>query len=99
MGYRRLNREASREFSTLTNPKEAVTKIGLEDKIVGAGKDMFELEQQARVPNLIEHLCDVEKDTSSMQTILLKQKIDNFNKFRIIYHLKLAVSFKIRMET
>lgn len=66
MGYRRLNREAGREFSTLTNPKEAVPKIGLEDKIVGTGKDMFELEQQARVPNPIERLCDVEKDTPAI---------------------------------
>ena len=45
------------------NPKEAVPKIGLEDKIEGAGKDMFELEQQARVPNSNERLCDVEKYT------------------------------------
>ena len=51
LGYRSLNWEAGRVFSTLTKPKEAVPKIGLEDKIVGAEKGMFELEQQARVPN------------------------------------------------
>ena len=32
----------------MTKPKEAVPKIGLEDKVVGARKDMFELEQRAR---------------------------------------------------
>jgi hypothetical protein len=66
LGYRRFNREAGREFSTLTNSKEAVPKIGLEDKIVGAGKDTLELKQQARVPNPIERLCDVEKDTPAI---------------------------------
>jgi hypothetical protein len=60
--YRGFNREAGSEFSTLTNPEEAAPKIGLKDKIVSAGKNMFELEQQARVPNQIECLCDVEND-------------------------------------
>jgi hypothetical protein len=49
MLYRGFNREAGRDF-TLNNTKEEVPKVGLEDKIVGAGKDMTELEQQARVP-------------------------------------------------
>ena len=63
-GYRSLNWEAGSVFST--NPKEAVPKIGLEDKIVGAGKYMFEREQKARVPNPIELLSDIEKDTPAI---------------------------------
>jgi hypothetical protein len=50
-----------------SNGKQAeVPEIGLRDKIVGAGKDMFELEQQAKVPNPIKCLCDVEKDTPAI---------------------------------
>jgi hypothetical protein len=37
-----------REFPTLTNPKGAVLNIGLKGKIIGAGKDMFQLKQQSR---------------------------------------------------
>jgi hypothetical protein len=66
LGYRSLDRKAGREFSTLTNPEETVPQIGLEDKIIGTRKDMLELEQQARVPNSIERLRDVEKDAPAI---------------------------------
>jgi hypothetical protein len=36
--------------STLTYPEEPVLKVGLKDTIKGARKDLFEREQQARVP-------------------------------------------------
>jgi hypothetical protein len=34
--------------------EEHVLKVGLKDKIKGARKDLFELEQLARVPDLIK---------------------------------------------
>ena len=48
LGYRNFDWEAGRVFSTLMNSKEAAPKIEFEDKIVGAGKNMFQLEQQTR---------------------------------------------------
>jgi hypothetical protein len=44
--------------------------IGLKDKIKGARKDLFELEQQARVPDYIKCLNDVKKDTPTILSSL-----------------------------
>jgi hypothetical protein len=54
----------------LTYPEEPVLKVGLKDKIKGARKDLFELEQQARVPDAIKRLSDVKKDTPAILSSL-----------------------------
>jgi hypothetical protein len=46
----------------LTYLEESVFKVGLLDKIKGARKDLFELEQQARMPDSIKCLSDIKKD-------------------------------------
>ena len=50
----------------MTDRRKTVPKIGLEDELVVAGKDLFKFEQLARVPNSIERLRDVKKNPRSI---------------------------------
>jgi hypothetical protein len=62
--------EASTELSALSYSEEPVLKVGLKDKIKVARKDLFELEQQARVSDSIKRLSDVVKDTPAILSSL-----------------------------
>ena len=62
-------------LTTLNNPEEFVLKVGLEDKVKSSRKGLFELKQQVRVPDSIEHLWHIRhsrKDEmlSAMQAIV-----------------------------
>ena len=50
----------------MSYPAELVLKIGLKDKTKGARKDLFELQQQTRVPDLITCLSADKKDTPAV---------------------------------
>jgi hypothetical protein len=67
---RSFNRDVRGELSALTYPEEPVLKVGLKDEVKGARKDLFELEQQARVPDAIKRLSDVKKDTPAILSSL-----------------------------
>jgi hypothetical protein len=62
----RLQQGRKRRALALTYSEEPVLKEGLKDKIKGARKDLFELEQQARVPDSNKRLSDVKKDTPAI---------------------------------
>jgi hypothetical protein len=66
LGNRGPHREVVRVLGTLTHPEEPVPQVGLQDKVVGGWEYPLELEQQARVPDSIEGLGHVEKDTPAV---------------------------------
>ena len=54
----------------MSYPEEPVLKVGLQDKVKGARKDLFSLEEQTREPNSIELLSDVKRDTPEVLSLL-----------------------------